>query len=194
MSTKTYDSQTAKFIACVAQAMPTLSGEMMQKLIDSPRTLKDRLKIAFGEHIELNMFDVSKLYKDSSLIIEQDFERMIYKEGFVVNRKATELQPPKRLPRDDMSDTQICKELLGGIEMAKKNAVSLSQIWDLIHSKESIKLMKRNRVNMFFAMGKRDALVPVYLCWGPGARMWILSANSFDEDNKYRDGGQVFTN
>ena len=41
---KTYDSQTAKFIATVCQNMPELSGDIMQGWIENPKGLKKFLK------------------------------------------------------------------------------------------------------------------------------------------------------
>ncbi len=44
MTTKTYDGQTARFIASVATCMPALSGEVMQGWIDNPQALKKFLR------------------------------------------------------------------------------------------------------------------------------------------------------
>lgn len=40
MTTKTYDGQTARFIASVATCIPPLSGDVMQGWIDNPQALK----------------------------------------------------------------------------------------------------------------------------------------------------------
>lgn len=40
MTTKTFDGQTAKFLATVATCMPPLSGDVMQGWIDNPSALK----------------------------------------------------------------------------------------------------------------------------------------------------------
>ena len=40
MSTKTYDRQTGKFLARVAENMPEMSGEIMQSWIDNPKGLQ----------------------------------------------------------------------------------------------------------------------------------------------------------
>jgi len=41
--TNTFDKQTAKFLAMVAQSMPELSGDAMQEWIESPRALQRAL-------------------------------------------------------------------------------------------------------------------------------------------------------
>ncbi len=43
MSTKTYDRQTGKFLARVAENMPEMSGEVMQGWIDNPKALQNFL-------------------------------------------------------------------------------------------------------------------------------------------------------
>lgn len=43
MSTKTFDSQTARFLATVATCMPPLSSDVMQGWIDNPKALKKTL-------------------------------------------------------------------------------------------------------------------------------------------------------
>lgn len=44
MVAKTYDGQTARFLATVATCMPSLSGEVMQNWVDNPKALKKALE------------------------------------------------------------------------------------------------------------------------------------------------------
>lgn len=44
MTTKTYDRQTGKFLARVAENMPEMSGEVMQSWINDPKSLQNFLK------------------------------------------------------------------------------------------------------------------------------------------------------
>jgi hypothetical protein len=45
---KTYDRQTATFLAAVGQNMPELSGDEMQRWIENPKSLQAKLFLAFG--------------------------------------------------------------------------------------------------------------------------------------------------
>lgn len=45
MSMKTFDSQTARFLASVATCMPPISGDVMQDWINNPKVLKKALKV-----------------------------------------------------------------------------------------------------------------------------------------------------
>ncbi len=47
MMAKTFDSQTARFLAAVATCMPSLQGDVMQGWIDNPNALKKTLAGAF---------------------------------------------------------------------------------------------------------------------------------------------------
>ncbi len=47
MTTKTFDKQTAKFLAVVGESMPELSGDVMQKWIQNPRAVQKALCNAF---------------------------------------------------------------------------------------------------------------------------------------------------
>jgi len=46
MTAKTYDRQTATFLAVVAQNMPEISGDVMQRWIENPRALQNALRTA----------------------------------------------------------------------------------------------------------------------------------------------------
>lgn len=52
MSQKTFDRQSAKFIARVAENLPELSGKEMQFFIENPAILKTRLLGAFDIEVE----------------------------------------------------------------------------------------------------------------------------------------------
>lgn len=45
--TKTYDGQTAKLLAIIAENMPKISSDLMQYWIENPRAIKKVLKNAF---------------------------------------------------------------------------------------------------------------------------------------------------
>jgi len=47
MTAKTYDRQTAKFLAVVGENMPELSGDVMQRWIQDPRAVQKVLSNAF---------------------------------------------------------------------------------------------------------------------------------------------------
>ena len=42
---KTYDRQTATFLAVVGQNMPELSGDVMQRWIENPKVLQKALRV-----------------------------------------------------------------------------------------------------------------------------------------------------
>lgn len=77
----TYHSQTAKLIATVCQAMPEMSGEVMQEWIENPKALRHFLKglcppkVAGGSSISIDRsvpFDPKKFLNKGWIIDEQD--------------------------------------------------------------------------------------------------------------------------
>jgi hypothetical protein len=114
----------------------------------------------------------------------------------VPRRSASGLKPAKVLPRN-MSDSEICTELLGGMEKAKANAVCPSQIWELIQAQPGGipgKILNDGKANIFYVLGKDGALFTVFVRWDAVYSEWRVRCYHFDENGNWNQGNQVFSN
>lgn len=78
MIAKTYDRQTAKFLAVVGENMPELSGDVMQGWIQNPRGVQKVLREAFcppNATSELKVWKTIKLGTDLKVV--EDFRRVL---------------------------------------------------------------------------------------------------------------------
>jgi len=105
--TKTYDQQTAKFIAVLVQNLPDLSGEAMQNWIENPSGLKrvlmavlcpTRKKKIFEKWITIrlgtgpkNALDFCDIFSDRRMKIEHWAKNLLSKTAFTVADKETEV-------------------------------------------------------------------------------------------------------
>jgi hypothetical protein len=70
MTTKTFDGQTARFLAAVATCMPSLQGDVMQGWIDNPNALKKVLAGALcPPQVEEPKVYLQQLYVGEKIII-----------------------------------------------------------------------------------------------------------------------------
>jgi hypothetical protein len=78
MIAKTYDRQTAKFLAVVGENMPELSGDVMQGWIQNPKAVQRTLSNAFCPPEETPRFKIWKIIKlGTDLKTAEDFRRAL---------------------------------------------------------------------------------------------------------------------
>lgn len=130
------------------------------------------------------------------LWVSDDFRRIIAKPlGVVVRQSAVELKDPVTLPRN-MSDSEICSELLGGEYQARLDAVCPSQIKELIMTQsEGVagKLSNDGCPNIFYMLVS-GVLFTVSVRWNSCLRCWNVNCYRFDEDGFWLVGRPVFSN
>lgn len=85
MTTKTFDGQTARFLAAVATCMPSLQGDVMQGWIDNPKALKKALAGALcSPDVEKPKVYLQQLYVGEKIILDPtDGTRTIAQAGDV---------------------------------------------------------------------------------------------------------------
>ncbi|OGZ17668.1 MAG: hypothetical protein A2Z78_00285 [Candidatus Nealsonbacteria bacterium RBG_13_36_15] len=86
---KTYDGQTAKFLAVVGENMPEVSGKMMQWWIENPLSLQVVLRSLCTKP----NFEVWKTIKLGTVGLKtaEDFRRALHKDGFEINDRASDI-------------------------------------------------------------------------------------------------------
>ena len=86
MTAKTYDRQTAKFLAVVGESMPELSGEVMQGWIQNPRAVQKALKEALcPPEVVLDLMVWKTIQLGTGLKIAKDFRKAIKNSGFHIS-------------------------------------------------------------------------------------------------------------
>ena len=81
MTAKTYDRQTAKFLAVVGENMPELSGDVMQGWIQNPKAVQKALRNAFCSSEEPSRFKVWKTIKLGTGFKKADDFRRALRDG-----------------------------------------------------------------------------------------------------------------
>ena len=92
MTTKTYDRQTAKFIATVCQNLPEISADVMQGWIENPKTLQKVLLNALcppETTSELKAWKTIKL--GTGLQTADDFRRALKDGGFRIGDRGNDI-------------------------------------------------------------------------------------------------------
>jgi len=85
MEAKTYDRQTAKFLAVIGENMPELSGDVMQGWIENPKSVQKVLKEAFCPPEVISEFKVWKTIKlGTGLKTADDFRKAIKHGGMKI--------------------------------------------------------------------------------------------------------------
>ncbi|MFA4999001.1 MAG: hypothetical protein WC514_03200 [Candidatus Paceibacterota bacterium] len=84
MVAKTYDRQTAKFLAVVGENMPELSGDVMQGWIQNPKAVQKALSKAFcPPEATTSRFNIWKTIKlGTGLKTADDFRKSLKDNGF----------------------------------------------------------------------------------------------------------------
>jgi len=92
MTAKTFDRQTAKFLAVVGENMPELSSEVMQGWIQNPKGVQKVLKEAFCPPEVTSRFKVWKTIKlGTGLKTADDFRRALYDGEFNITGCADDI-------------------------------------------------------------------------------------------------------
>ena len=106
----------------------------------------------------------------------------------------------------DMNDTKIIEEHLGGMEQAKKNAFTLNQVWANIQAQPNGidgKMLTNGYANVFYCMGENEVLFAVHVFWDYEHRMWSVFDYGLDKFDWLHDedmdidgnaGSRVFRN
>ncbi len=90
MTAKTYDRQTAKFLAVVGENMPELSGDVMQRWIQNPRAVQKALSNAFcSPDPEFNIWKTINL--GTGLKTADDFRKALKDNGFDISHWADDI-------------------------------------------------------------------------------------------------------
>lgn len=93
MTAKTYDRQTAKFLAVVGENMPELSGDVMQGWIQNPKAVQKVLSNAFcppeAATLRFNVWKTIKLGTD--LKTADDFRKAFKDNGFNISGWANDI-------------------------------------------------------------------------------------------------------
>lgn len=209
MSQKTYDRQTAKFLATVAECMPNMPDDAMQRWIENPRSLKRFLgglcpsKYLFltpgevftiaggplGESFEkgFNPHEFFKIRK--GFCVSNEFiDRILSVAERVMEGQPSELKSWDI--RKDATDTQIRSEL------PEDHLVELWQIAKLIEAQpngEKGLLLTNGHANLFYVKGKGGQVFVVLVYWLAGHGEWGVDAWLLDEGVRWDAGRRVFS-
>jgi hypothetical protein len=93
MTAKTYDRQTAKFLAVVGENMPELSGDVMQGWIQNPKAVQKALSNAFcPPETTTSRFNIWKTIKlGTGLKTAEDFRKALKDNGFNISDRANDI-------------------------------------------------------------------------------------------------------
>jgi len=202
MLTKTFDKQTARFLATVATCMPSLSGEIMQGWIDNPKALtgvlralsppvteqllhsefaETRLLMAINKstlRARTNSFDLAKFYqmRTGPYVFDAFIDHFDLK---FVGSSSQRLYMTAHL-KENACDTDIRREL---------SEVHLSRLEDIasfIKRQSGGKLgflLNNGCVNIFYVKGKNGEIFAVLIRWGTKDRDWSVGTLTLDSGN-----------
>jgi hypothetical protein len=88
METKTYDGQTAKFIAVLIENMPKLSGDVMQGWIQNPRSLR---RVLSGALLPPQKFEVWKTVRIGGFRNADEIRKAIKRAGMNIGNCANDI-------------------------------------------------------------------------------------------------------
>jgi len=131
MTAKTYDRQTAKFLAVVGENMPDLSGDVMQKWIQNPKAVQKALSNAFcPPEAATPRFDIWKTIKlGTGLKIAVDFRCALSDGKFRFSRLASDiLGKPVFTAADEETELDLVKVTVA--ELGFKNGIMFDQIYE----------------------------------------------------------------
>lgn len=131
MIVKTFDRQTAKFLAVVGENMPELSGDLMQGWIQNPRAVQKVLSNAFcPPKIATPRFKVWKTIKlGTGLNTAGDFRRALRDGEFKLSNSASEiLGKPAFTVAAEETEVDLVK--VTAAELGFKKYIQLYQIYE----------------------------------------------------------------
>src|SRR3989344_2452575 len=190
---KTYDGQTAAFLAAVATCMPRrMDSEVMQGWITNPDALKKALASLLCPPMMKEEFDPNEFFQNREGLWRSDAfaERVL--------SVATErIQLPDHIPSftlpKSMGDSEIRRKL--GDNHVFGASEGCTVIAGMISHQQNGKngdLINNGKANIFYVRGKDDGIFTVSVYWVAGGREWGVNAIQFD-DNQWLAGRRCFS-
>ena len=130
MIAKTYDRQTAKFLAVVGENMPELSGDVMQGWIQNPKAVQKALSNAFCPPEATSRFNVWKTIKlGTGFKTADEFRRALRDGGFRISGWASDiLGNPAFKVASEETEVDLIKVTVA--ELGFKEGVRRDQIYE----------------------------------------------------------------
>jgi len=130
MIAKTYDRQTAKFLAVVGENMPELSGDVMQGWIQNPKAVQKALSNAFCPPEATSRFNVWKTIKlGTGLKTAEEFRRVLRDGEFRLSDWASDiLGKPAFKAADEETEVDLVKATVA--ELGFKKGARYDQIYE----------------------------------------------------------------
>jgi len=130
MIAKTYDRQTAKFLAVVGENMPELSGDVMQGWIQNPKAVQKALSNAFCPPEATSRFNVWKTIKlGTGLKTAEEFRRVLRDGEFRLSDWASDiLGKPAFKAADEETEVDLVKVTV--VELGFKKGARRNQIYE----------------------------------------------------------------
>lgn len=130
MTAKTYDRQTAKFLAVVGENMPELSGDVMQGWIQNPKAVQKTLRNAFCPSEETSRFKAWKTIKlGTGLKTAEDFRRALHDGGFGLTDWASDiLGKPAFVAATEETEIDLVRVMVA--ELGFKEGARCDQIYE----------------------------------------------------------------
>ncbi|MDD5098461.1 MAG: hypothetical protein PHD31_01970 [Candidatus Pacebacteria bacterium] len=122
METKTYDGQTGKFLAKVAENMPKISAEIMQKWIENPIDLQKALSDAL---LPSQKFEIWKTIRIGGFRNADEISKAIKKSGMKIGDYTNDILGKIPLAT---SETDINVVLLSVAELGFKDGAEYGKI------------------------------------------------------------------
>ncbi len=213
MSQKTYDRQTAKFLAIVGENMPELSGDVMQGWIENPKSLQKALKDSLCPpesgnraltHLKLIADDIAiatESFTKNSFFEENGPVRLYFGSNFrswvlsaipdivpAFEGKLTKFQLTKAI-----TDSEIIAELGDPVPFTPTEfAALISELLKKQANGETGPLLTNGYVNIFYVKLEDGRVVAADLIWSSVNRNWHLGTHDFGGD-RWDDGLCVFS-
>lgn len=202
MLTKTFNKQTARFLATVATCMPSLSSDVMQGWITNPEALKEALRalsppvteqLLYSEFAETrllkavnkstlqartNSFDLAKFYQTRTGLYVFDVFIDCFDLKFV-GSSSRRLYMTAHL-KANACDTDIRREL------SEMHLSRLEDIASFIKRQSGGRLgflLNNGCVNIFYVKGKNGEIFAVPIRWDAKDGDWCVGAWTIDSGN-----------
>ena len=185
MTTKTYDGQTARFLASVATCMPPLSSDVMQGWIDNQQGLKKFLgglnpsvvegkKTVLNFREEVSVGPLKKRFVPNEFFVTRDEGLHLYNnmQHVLKNAQIVESAEAAKLRCFDLTMNAYDKEIKA--ELPQRREVALWQIAHLIEAQkngEDGSLLTNGHANIFYVAG-----YAVNVNWHTADRRWCVSS------------------
>jgi hypothetical protein len=130
MKAKTFDRQTAKFLAVVGENMPELSGDVMQGWIENPKSVQKVLREAFCPPEATFKFEIWKTIKlGTGLKTTSDFRHALCTELFWFGGYVNEMIE-KLASKVATEKTEVDLVKVTVAELGFKKGARYGQIWE----------------------------------------------------------------